>query len=66
MNKYSLSHTKWKCQYHIIFIPKYRQKVLYGKLRGDRPCTFMCKYTSERKCIKFYRIFKRKKCDKNI
>lgn len=35
MNKYSLSHTKWKCQYHIIFIPKYRQKVLYGKLRGD-------------------------------
>lgn len=35
MNKYSLSHTKWKCQYHIIFIPKYRQKVLYGKLRED-------------------------------
>lgn len=35
MNKYSWSHTKWKCQYHIIFIPKYRQKVLYGKLRAD-------------------------------
>lgn len=25
MNKYILSHTKWKCQYHIIFMPKYRQ-----------------------------------------
>lgn len=35
MNKYSLSHTKWKYQYHIIFIPKYRQKVLYGRLRWD-------------------------------
>ena len=34
MNKYSLSHTKWKCQYHIVFISKYRQKVLYGKLRA--------------------------------
>ncbi len=33
MNKYSLSHTQWKCQYHIIFIPKYRQKVLYGMIR---------------------------------
>ena len=35
MNKYSLSHTKWKCQYHIIFIPKYRRKVIYGKLKAD-------------------------------
>ena len=30
-----LSHTRWKCQYHIVFIPKYRQKRLYGKLRED-------------------------------
>jgi len=29
----SLSHTKWDCKYHIIFIPKYRRKVLYGQLR---------------------------------
>ena len=35
MNDYkSLSHTKWKCKYHVIFIPKYRRKILYGKLRG--------------------------------
>jgi putative transposase len=29
----SLNHTKWECKYHIVFIPKYRQKVLYGKIR---------------------------------
>lgn len=35
MDSQSLSHTKWKCQYHIVFIPKYRKKVLYGKMRED-------------------------------
>jgi putative transposase len=30
----SLSHTKWECKYHVVFIPKYRRKVLYGQLRG--------------------------------
>jgi len=30
-----LSHTKWKCKYHVVFIPKYRRKVLYGRLRGQ-------------------------------
>ena len=29
----SLAHTKWECKYHIVFVPKYRQKVLYGKRR---------------------------------
>jgi putative transposase len=29
----SLSHTKWECKYHVIFIPKMRRKVLYGQLR---------------------------------
>ena len=34
MNDYqSLNHTKWECKYHVIFIPKYRRKVLYGQLR---------------------------------
>ena len=32
---YSLAHTKWNCIYHIVFIPKYRRKVMYGKLRKD-------------------------------
>lgn len=35
MDNKNLSHTRWKCQYHIVFIPKYRKKVLYGKLRSD-------------------------------
>ena len=29
----SLNHTKWECQYHVVFIPKYRRKTLYGGLR---------------------------------
>ena len=35
MDENSLSHTRWKCQYHIVFIPKYRRKVLYGKVKTD-------------------------------
>ena len=31
----SLSHTKWTCQYHVVFIPKYRKKVICGELRRD-------------------------------
>jgi len=31
----SLSHTRWNCKYHIVFIPKYRRKEIYGKLRSD-------------------------------
>ena len=34
MNQYrSLSHTKWECKYHIIWIPKYRKKRLFKELR---------------------------------
>jgi len=29
----SLKHTRWECKYHIVFIPKYRKKALYGTLR---------------------------------
>ena len=32
-NNNSLSHTTWNCKYHIVFAPKYRRKVAYGKLR---------------------------------
>ena len=34
-NSNSLSHTKWNCKYHIVFAPKYRRKVAYGKLKED-------------------------------
>lgn len=30
-----LSHSKYRCQYHIVFSPKYRRKVIYGKLRKE-------------------------------
>ena len=34
MDKYeSLSHTKWECKYHVVFIPKCRRRTLYGQLR---------------------------------
>ena len=29
----SLSHTRWECKYHVVFIPKYRKKAIYGELR---------------------------------
>ena len=31
----SLQHTKWECKYHIVFIPKYRRKAIYGQLRRE-------------------------------
>ena len=31
----SLSHSKWRCQYHIVFAPKYRRQEIYGKLKAD-------------------------------
>ena len=31
----SLAHSKYRCQYHVVFAPKYRRKVIYGKLRKD-------------------------------
>ena len=30
----SLSHVRWECKYHVVFIPKYRRKVIYGRLRS--------------------------------
>lgn len=43
---HSLSHTKWNCKYHIVFVPKYRRKVFYvekkveiGKILGE-----LCKW----------------------
>ena len=29
----SLSHTRWDCKYHVIWIPKYRKKAIFGELR---------------------------------
>ena len=31
----SLSHSKWRCKYHIVFAPKYRRQIIYGKIKAD-------------------------------
>ncbi|MBQ4558427.1 MAG: IS200/IS605 family transposase [Clostridia bacterium] len=31
----SLAHTTWNCKYHVVFAPKYRRQVVYGKYRRD-------------------------------
>jgi putative transposase len=31
----SLAHTKWECKYHIVFAPKYRRQIIYGKIKKD-------------------------------
>lgn len=31
----SLTHSIWNCKYHIVFAPKYRRQVIYGKIRMD-------------------------------
>ncbi len=45
----SLSHSKWECKYHVVFIPKCRRKALYGQLR---------KYLGE----VFHRLEQQKEC----
>ena len=32
---HSLSHSKWRCQYHIVFAPKYRRQVIYQEIKAD-------------------------------
>ena len=46
MDNASLSHTRWNCQYHIVFVPKYRRKAIYGKVRDDirEILRTLCKY----------------------
>ena len=46
MDNRSLSHTRWKYQYYIVFIPQYRKKVLYGKILYDAReiLETLCKY----------------------
>jgi putative transposase len=31
----NLSHSRWRCKYHIVFAPKYRRQVVYGKIKAD-------------------------------
>ncbi|MCL2726709.1 MAG: IS200/IS605 family transposase [Polyangiaceae bacterium] len=41
MNEYeNLSHTTWSCKYHVVFIPKYRKKTLFGTLKKELGAIF--------------------------
>jgi putative transposase len=31
----SLAHSRWECKYHVVFIPKYRRKAIYGEIRAS-------------------------------
>ena len=35
MDNNSLAHTKWECKYHLVFAPKYRRQIIYGKIKAD-------------------------------
>ena len=35
MDRNSLGHIHWECKYHIVFAPKYRRQVIYGKIKED-------------------------------
>ncbi|SHI07351.1 putative transposase [Clostridium collagenovorans DSM 3089] len=35
MDNSSLAHSKWNCKYHIVFAPKYRRQIIYGKIKQD-------------------------------
>ena len=35
MDNLSIAHTRWNCTYHIVFIPKYRRKIMYGELKRE-------------------------------
>lgn len=46
MNEDSLAHSKWRCQYHVVFAPKFRRQVIYGKIKEDigRIMRKLCEY----------------------
>lgn len=35
MDKNSLAYTRWECKYQLVFAPKYRRQIVYGKIKAD-------------------------------
>ena len=35
MDNETLAHTKWNCKYHIVFAPKFRRQIIYGRLKTE-------------------------------
>ncbi len=68
MDKKSLSHTAWKCQYHIVFIPKYRKKVLFGQVWADVRDIIktLCQYTAQVEHIGFHGVLEREEYSDDI
>jgi putative transposase len=52
MDNSSLAHTKWNCKYHIVFAPKYRRQVIYGKIKAD--IGIILRKLCERKDVEIY------------
>lgn len=52
MDNSSLAHTKWNCKYHIVFAPKYRRQVIYGKIKAD--IGIILRKLCERKGVEIY------------
>ena len=60
----SLEHTSWRCQYHVVFAPKYRRMEVYGKIKEDigiilrKLCRKLCQQVDtvgrNKKAIKAY------------
>ena len=60
----SLSHTKWDCKYHVVFIPKCRRKTLYGELRKYMGEVFrkLAAQKESRIEVAGDRLYQKKKC----
>ena len=58
----SLEHTSWRCQYHVVFAPKYRRMEIYGKIKEDIGIILrkLCQQKSEVQRIPDYGIPERK------
>jgi putative transposase len=61
MENSKLAHTVWECKYHVVWIPKHRKKVIYGKLRLEigRILRKLCEY-------KHVEIIEAKACSDHI
>ena len=46
----SLNHTRWECKYHIVFIPKYRRKAIFGQIRQELGEVFR-RLAEQRECV---------------
>ena len=50
----SLSHTTWKCKYHIVFAPKYRRQIIYGRIKDYIRRQLQEDYTADQISLKEY------------